>query len=188
MELFIGGGIILIYVFIVFGCVMAALGWAWHRKLSAWGVTGAILGVLFVTYAIPFGDHTIGLIKFKRVCEKESGTRIIRTVPGVEGLLSDDADGEMAQRLGYRFVEKGKNRSDVIRYEVVNDKIVKYEHVQSRSRYFLGRRTIADDGWILKGEYVITDMISRRSHEGVNEGVKRRSHPLAAGNQEATAS
>ncbi len=158
MELFIGGAVVLIYLGLVTACILAGIAWAWRKKIGAWGKVAWVVGMFFVAYAIPFGDHTIGYIHFTRLCDTEAGTRIYRTVSGVEGLLTPNADGQLAQTLGFRFVEQGNISATVARFEIRDDKIVEIKNTQSISRYVLAHSRSKEMLWSITGQYVITDL------------------------------
>jgi hypothetical protein len=157
MELLIGGAFILFYLGITVACVLWALSWAGRRKCGVSRKSAVVVLVLFIAYAIPFGDHTIGYVYFNRLCDSEAGARIYRTASGVEGLLSPTADGQMARHLGYHFVEEGTDTNNVTRYEIRGDDIVEHKNTSSVSRYILEHRHTDGKLGVATGKYVISD-------------------------------
>jgi hypothetical protein len=163
MELFIGGGVVLIYLGIVLVCMLVALGWARERKWGVRGKTGIVVGVLFVAYAIPFGDHTIGLIKFKRLCEEQAGERIYETVDGVDGILwSSGQQNKPYTTYGYSFYETQGKGGRVFRYVQREDGTVAEEnHSSPKARFLIHRSpwsTISDH--LEKTEFIVEELSS----------------------------
>ena len=135
MELIIGLPIILGYVALTIFGVVKALRWAARHGYRWKGKSSALLGVLLIAYAIPFGDHTVGYLYFRHLCEKEAGVKIYRTVSDVEGFWWwPIQSGEMALKYGYAFVEGGVDPKKVRRYEIHGDKVTEYKATEMRSR------------------------------------------------------
>jgi hypothetical protein len=137
------------------------------RKALRW------LLVVFLAYAILFGDHTIGHVYFKNLCATESGTKIYRVVPKVDGFWwSAIGDGQIAIQYGYDFVEGGVYRDKADRYIVSGLKINTLKNVKSASRYVVytkyvnvfGGEEISESkkaGMFVKAEKIIEDTASR---------------------------
>lgn len=158
MDLLIGGPIVLVYLFLTYASATWAFRWTKRHRYGHLGRFVAVAGVSLVATAIPFGDHLIGYIHFKQLCEREAGAKIYQRVSDVEGLLSPTADGQMAMNLGLEFVEEGSDLTKVRRYEVRGSEIVKHENVPSVSRYALQYQSNEGIFWVSLGQYVITDL------------------------------
>jgi len=135
MELLIGGPIVLGYLALTYACATWAIRLAKRRGFGALGKSAAVLGVILVAWAIPLGDHTIGYTYFQRLCQREAGTQIYRTIEKVDGLWWPFADAQTAVAHGYRFVEGGVDRNRVTRFEVVDQKVREQVNVSAISRY-----------------------------------------------------
>jgi hypothetical protein len=117
MDLLIAVGVVLIYVVVAATLMVRTHRFASARALSrAWRMTAPLV-VLLVALAIPFGDHLVGWLYFRYLCEREAGERIYRTVDGVEGVrwMWPLADRDTARELGYLFVETGRNLNSLTR-------------------------------------------------------------------------
>jgi len=94
-------GILLAYIAIAFGIATFAKG-KWRALVIA------------VFILIPTWDIIPGKIALDRLCEKEGGIKIYRSVEGVEGFLSVDGRvyEDYFKRNGYRYVEIAKEKRD----------------------------------------------------------------------------
>ena len=69
---------------------------------------------LFVFWLIPFWDWIPTVVYHKHLCDTEAGTKIYRSVEGVEGFLAIGAGGlTMAEEWGYKYIDM--NLSEGIR-------------------------------------------------------------------------
>jgi hypothetical protein len=118
-----------------------AYRWAARRKVTVAGKSATVLGVLILALAIPFGDHIVGYAYFSHLCRNESGTKIHRMVPDVEGMWWWAADGKTAQALGYRFIEGGTDPHRVTRYEIKGGGMIEHKDVPMASRYVFRSKT-----------------------------------------------
>ncbi len=94
-------GILLAYIAIAAGIAVLAKG--------KWRVL-----VIAVFVLIPTWDIIPGKIALDRLCEKEGGIKIFRSVEGVEGFLSIDGKAyeEYFKRYGYKYVEIVREKRD----------------------------------------------------------------------------
>lgn len=94
-------GILLAYIAIAAGIAVLAKG--------KWRVL-----VIAVFVLIPTWDIIPGKIALDRLCEKEGGIKIYRSVNGVEGFLSVDGKAyeEYFTRYGYKYVEIAREKRD----------------------------------------------------------------------------
>lgn len=133
------------YLALVLACIVVALVWSTRRKFGFFKTAGVVLATVFLLYAIPFGDHTVGYLYFRHLCDKEAGVKIQRTVPNVEGFWWwPIQDGEIALKYGYAFVEGGVDPQKGRRYEVLDATIVEYKDTTIKSRYAFRSSGIAN--------------------------------------------
>ena len=119
MLLFAAGAIVLIYLGIAIALMLWAIVWAGNRGFGIGGRIGAAVVVLGVAYAIPFGDHTIGLIKFKGLCDGQAGMNIYETIYEVDGVMWRIASGKQVEPYtthGYGFYEQKGFKGELYRY------------------------------------------------------------------------
>src|SRR5689334_21752298 len=117
MEPFFGVGIMLLYVSIVIAIVLWVLSWNGWKKFTAWGRAGIVLTVLLIAYAIPFGDHTIGLIKFRKICGERAGIHVYRTVENVDGFAwNTGRQVKPYTTHGFPFYEVVYRKREIYRY------------------------------------------------------------------------
>lgn len=126
------------------------------RSLRARAITVLLIGL--VVWAIPYGDHTIGKIHFKILCEKEAGLRIYRTVSNVEGFRSPFASGNTPRQLGYKFVEEMHSNGTTTRFTVLSDnRVIEEQLAAPTSRYIVDRKTSKISTQVTRSEYSIID-------------------------------
>ena len=107
-----------------------------RREISLVWKIGAPLGLAFVVWAIPYGDHMVGKFKFQKLCEVEAGLRIYKVANGVKGFRSSFAAKSTPRDLGYQYVERINSNGSVDRYSVQSDgKVVEEKSVTPVSRY-----------------------------------------------------
>ncbi len=123
MDLLIALGIVGVYVLGAGALMVRAHRWAAARGFARSARIGAPLAVLLTALAIPLGDHLIGWLYFRYLCEREAGERIYRTVENVEGFLWQGADPDTLRRLGYRFIETSRDAL-FVRYEIEEGNVV----------------------------------------------------------------
>jgi hypothetical protein len=116
MELFIGGAILLIYIGFVVAGILWVLSWAKRRGFGWGGRASSVLMVVLAGYAIPFGDHTIGLLKFKNLCSKYAGAMINETISNVEGFMWETGRISRPHTHGYSFYEIRTPTNEIYRY------------------------------------------------------------------------
>jgi hypothetical protein len=161
MEIFfIFGGIILLYVGLVVVCAFVALAWARRRKIGVWGQAGAFFAVLFLAYAITFGDQIIGIIKFKRLCDEHAGVKIYQTVENVEGIVW--GTGRLVQPYtthGYSFYEVISQKEEIYRYVLGKNEEVKEEKADTPIAKYLVRRNkdVQIGKYYKKSDFVILE-------------------------------
>lgn len=120
---------------------------------------GVSFAIIFVVWAIPYGDHTLGKIQFILLCSEDSGLRVFRTVINVEGFRSISGSANTPVQLGYKFFEKITSDGSIIRYEV-GDKgqVTEKRKAIPRSRYLVGRKETNISLQIIRIEDVIVDL------------------------------
>jgi hypothetical protein len=162
MELFIGGGVILIYLGIAIACMIWALSWARRRNFGAGRRVVTILTVLFATYSIPFGDHTIGAIKVAKLCEKDAGSNVQRVVEGVEGFQWETGLSAKPDTFGYRYLEVQLNKGSVTRYVRTDSFQVRIESGVAPISKYLVYRAPEERIWphIHMGRFVVEEIQS----------------------------
>lgn len=107
-----------------------------RREISLVWKIGAPLGLAFVVWAIPYGDHTFGKYKFQRMCTQEAGTRIYKIANQVKGVRSPYGAENTPSEYGYQFWERDNSDGTVDRFSLLDGGTVKSEkRVASISRY-----------------------------------------------------
>lgn len=155
--------LVLIGMLIYFGLGIVLMFLVYRRMAKqerSWRVRiGAVLAVAFVVWAIPYGDHTLGKIEFKILCEKEAGLRIYRTASDVEGFRSPFASGNTPRQLGYRFVEEVHASGTIMRYTLQNDGRTVEERTSTPiSRYVVDQKASMIGIQISRSEISIVDL------------------------------
>lgn len=120
--------------------VGAALWWSKFWGYGKVGTTICVLGVLFVLYAIPFGDHTIGEIRKNELCKEFGGIQINRVVENVDGFMWGPVrESPPYQTFGYSFYESDTKEGGIFRYTRRADGVVFEEKVGSSLAQYLVR-------------------------------------------------
>ncbi len=118
--------------------VGVALWWSKFWGYGKAGTTTAVLGVIFVLYAIPFGDHTLGEIKKNQLCKEYGGTKIYKVIENVDGFMwGPSRQREPYQTYGYSFYESDTIEGGIFRYSRRTDGAVDEEKVTSLRSNFL---------------------------------------------------
>ena len=126
------------YVAIILIGVVVALVWSIRRRLGFFKTVGVVLATLFVIYAIPFGDHTLGEIKKHQLCRELGGTKIYQVVENVDGFmwLNSGGPGKPYTTHGYSFYEASALSGEILRYRKRPDGSVDEERVSfPQARY-----------------------------------------------------
>jgi hypothetical protein len=138
MELILSLLILVAYLAAAIYVVIHVFRWAKQRNLGWKGSGTAVLAVVLVAYAIPFGDHTAGYLYFRHLCDKEAGDKVYRTVTNVRGFWWwPIQSAEMALKYGYSYVEGGVDPHSVSRYEIHGGKVTEQKAIGLGSRYIV---------------------------------------------------
>ncbi|MGV3627076.1 MAG: hypothetical protein ACO1PN_05255 [Betaproteobacteria bacterium] len=135
------------YLVIIFVGVTVALKWSRRCKLGFFETAGMVLATLFVIFAIPFGDHTLGEIKKHQLCKEYGGTKIYRVVENVDGFMWERSGGQGKPPYtthGYAFYEASDLDGRIFRYTKRSTGTVDNQVVESlRAQYVV--RAIRDE-------------------------------------------
>ena len=126
------------YLLIILIGLIAALMWSGRRNYGFLKTAGVVLATLFVIYAVPFGDHTLGEIKKYQLCEEHGGTKIYQVVENVDGFmwLNSGGPGKPYTTHGYSFHEAKTMSGEVLRYTMRADGTVDEQRVAGpQARY-----------------------------------------------------
>lgn len=132
---------------------MAKRGRSWRARIAV------VLAIGFVLWAIPYGDHTLGKIEFRTLCEKDIGLRIYRKESNVEGYRSPSGTRNTPLEEGYRFFEKMNPDGTVTRYTLQGDKrVIEERDVTPTSRYLVDRKRSVINAQITRSETFVVDV------------------------------
>lgn len=127
------------YLFIVVICLIAALTWTGRRNYGILKTIGVVLITLFVLYAVPFGDHTLGEIKRHQLCKELGGTKIYQVVENVDGFMwerSGSQGNPPHSTYGYSFTEASDLDGRIYRYTRKSSDLIDSQMVEkSQARY-----------------------------------------------------
>lgn len=128
----------IVYLVIIVTGIAMALAWSERRKMGFFKATGVVLVTLFVIYAIPFGDHTLGEIKKQQLCKELGGTKIDNIVENVDGLMwRTGRIKKPYETFGYSFLEVQTEKDEIFRYEKNPKGFLEERQVDlPRARYF----------------------------------------------------
>lgn len=127
--------------------------WAAGRIRSAWGKALAVV----VAFLLPTADAVYGRLELERACKAEGGTKILRTVSGVDGFYSPYADEKFITRYGFRYVESGLTPRSYVRLERAEGKLKRTPIDQPGSRYQFRERHGAPADTYLVDRYEMVD-------------------------------
>lgn len=155
------------YLTIILVGVIWAITWSSRRGYGAAKTGAVVLGVLCIIYAIPFGDYTIGLIRFNRLCKEQAGTKIHQVVENVDGYLRDSGRGPQRPSQyttnGYPFLEQIGFKGEIFRYTRRDDGSVVEEKIDHpRSKYVFRRIESAIGADITKNSSTIVEVSSNQ--------------------------
>jgi len=158
-------GALALYIFVAWACIRWVRG---HIVSPPKRVAATvILWLLFLV--TPIADGLIGRWEFGRLCTKEAGTRINRSVVGVEGFQSNDFFEDWLTKLAYKYVEYERYPGTVLRKSVGPDgRIVEEKIGVPTSRYAFRYSVVALPNHMRKGQYAVVDM---RSNEILSKRV-----------------
>lgn len=115
LVILVVGGYLLVALLVTYFVVkLAGKGGALRR-----GKFIAGFFTLFVFWLIPFWDWIPTVVYHKHLCDTEAGTKIYRSVEGVEGFL---ANGAWPLDLGYQYTDALKAGGGIERYRSNPDK------------------------------------------------------------------
>lgn len=131
----------IVYLAIILAGVTLAVIWSRRRKMGFFKATGVVLATLFVIYAIPFGDHTLGEIKKQQLCNEYGGGKIYQIAENVDGFLwKTGRESKNYDTFGYSFREVRTLKNEIYRYEKNQEGVFEERRVEvSRARYFVHR-------------------------------------------------
>lgn len=130
------------YLAVIIVGASAAFKWARRRKLGFFKGTGVVLATLFVIYAVPFGDHTLGEIKKHQLCKELGGEKIFEVVENVEGFMWEKSGGpgKPYTTHGYQFHEASNLSGEIFRYTKSADGAVDRHKVESSLARYTAQR------------------------------------------------
>jgi hypothetical protein len=148
-------GTLALYVLIAWLCIK------WVRNYVSPGgkriAVTTILALLFIL--VPIADDFVGQWQFGRLCEKEAGTKIYRTISGVVGFRSNEFFIEWLTKSGYRYVEHEKFPGNVLRKSLdVNGKVVEETISEPESKYAFRYSKTSMPNHMWKGQYAVLDL------------------------------
>jgi hypothetical protein len=129
-----------------------------RREISLVWKIGAPLGLAFVVWAIPYGDHMLGKYEFERLCRAEAGTKVFQVVNNVDGFKSRLSSSKSPKEQGYKYVERVNSNGTVDRYSLSDDGVLKVESkVTSNTPYLVDQSTHMIGRQIIRVEDKISD-------------------------------
>lgn len=128
----------IVYLVIIVTGIAMALAWSERRKMGFFKATGVVLATLFVIYAIPFGDHTLGEIRKQQLCKEHGGVKVYQVAENVDGLMwRTGRIKKPYETFGYSFLEVQTEKDQIFRYEKNAEGFLEERRVDApRARYF----------------------------------------------------
>lgn len=135
-----------VYLVVVLIGIVVALVWSMRRGFGFFKTAGVVLAALFLLYAIPFGDHTLGEIKKHQLCKEHGGTKIFQVVENVDGFTWETGrQMQPYETFGYAFVEVRTSQGAVFRYKKLADGSIEEERTELLQARYLARLTPYED-------------------------------------------
>lgn len=132
---------------------------SWHLRT---GIGGLLALVMLL---IPTADDLLGRYRVKRLCEKEGGVRIFKTVENVEGIQMNSADEVILRATKYQYVEStstkagGSYRIPPARYSLTpSGRVIVEKNIIPRARYEYQRREEVRTDHISRYDQLIVDL------------------------------
>ena len=131
------------YLLIILIGLIAVLMWSGRRNYGFLKTAGVVLATLFVIYAVPFGDHTLGEIKKYQLCEEHGGTKIYQAVENVDGFMwaKIGQAGIPYSTHGFAFFETSNLSGEIFRYAKNPDGSVTEQKIDKSIARYLARST-----------------------------------------------
>lgn len=127
------------YFVVVLTSIVVAINWSVGRGFGFFKTAGLVLATLFLLYAIPFGDHTLGEIRKHQLCREYGGVKIYVVIENVDGFMwaQSGRQGDPPHTTyGYTFFESSDMGDRIYRYTKQLDGSIDSQIVEKpRSRY-----------------------------------------------------
>lgn len=139
--------------------LLSPFGASWHLRIGIGGL------LALVVILIPIADDLWGRYRVKRLCDKEGGVRIFKTVENVEGIQMNSADEVILRATKYQYVEStstkagGSYRIPPSRYSLApSGGVIVEKNIIPKARYEYQRQEEERSGHISRYDQLIVDL------------------------------